>query len=246
MKQEEVGNKITLNLAIGEDVEQLDLSDIQMESCEPSNEELETPQLQNIPEYFKFAPQMTLNELEWTVTLSRNDFPWHQICFEPFTAKECYKMYRSMVTDAQSFLKKVLGERHKFQRMMMNQINGHPTSDQMLNIFQKMPPDAFQNGLVLGNKNLLTKSLFGITQEGSNVISPIIPLKDGGTLNTSLYCTCKGAIISDLMVACETGEDHCVNGGWVHPQCSKILKNLSDSQIDGIDIFYCEDCVAKK
>lgn len=48
------------------------------------------------------------------------------------------------------------------------------------------------------------------------------------------------------MVACETGEENCVNGGWVHPQCSNVLRNLTDNQIDEIDIFFCEDCTKAK
>ena len=47
------------------------------------------------------------------------------------------------------------------------------------------------------------------------------------------------------MVACETGEDDCVNGGWVHPQCTKDLCHYSLEEIDKIDIWYCEDCRLK-
>ena len=85
------------------------------------------------------------------------------------------------------------------------------------------------------------QQIFTITQEHNpdpphNQISlfsaPIVPLKDGGLLNTGLYCHCKGRIQSDFMVACETGEDECPNGGWVHPQCTKDLNQLSMAQID--------------
>jgi len=83
-------------------------------------EVVELPELREIPSFFKFAAPPSLSELEWTVTLSRNDFPWNEISFEPFTARDCYKMYRSLVKDASSFLKKVLGEKLKYQRMMQN------------------------------------------------------------------------------------------------------------------------------
>ena len=46
-------------------------------------------------------------------------------------------------------------------------------------------------------------------------------------INISLYCMCKGSIQSEFMVACETGEELCPNGGWVHPQCSTELSNLT-------------------
>ena len=74
----------------------------------------------------------------------------------------------------------------------------------------------------------------------------IIPLKDGGLLNTGLYCMCKGRIQSDFMVACEMGEEECVNGGWVHPQCTSDICNLSMEEIDKIEIWYCQDCQLKR
>jgi rhamnose utilization protein RhaD (predicted bifunctional aldolase and dehydrogenase) len=52
------------------------------------------------------------------VTLSRNDFPWHEIAFHPFTAKECYEKFISIVKDPQIFLKKVLGLKEKYKKMM--------------------------------------------------------------------------------------------------------------------------------
>jgi len=41
------------------------------------------------------------------------------------------------------------------------------------------------------------------------------------------------------MVACEMGEDECVNGGWVHPQCTKDICNLSMEEIDKIEVWFC-------
>ena len=81
-------------------------------------EEQETPTLQKLSEYYKFASPPQIQELEWKVTLSRYDFPWQDIAFEPFTAKECYKMYQSLVTDVHSFLKRVLGDKVKYQKMI--------------------------------------------------------------------------------------------------------------------------------
>ena len=92
------------------------------------------PELREIPAYFKHASPLTLKELEWTVTLSRYDFPWNEIAFEPFSPKDCYKMYVTMVTNASTFLKKVLGDKIKYQKIMQNQINGIPTYDMMVNM----------------------------------------------------------------------------------------------------------------
>ena len=43
-------------------------------------------------------------------------------------------MYTSIVTDAQSFLKKVLGDKPKYQKMIKNQLEGLPTIDHLMNM----------------------------------------------------------------------------------------------------------------
>lgn len=61
--------------------------------------------------------------MDWTVTLSRNDFPWNEIKFGIFTAKDCYEKFSSIVKEPSTFLKKVLGFKEKYKKMMQNQIN---------------------------------------------------------------------------------------------------------------------------
>ena len=56
------------------------------------------------------------------ITLSRNDFPWNEIKFEHFSAKDCFEKYSSLVKDSNTFLKKVLGLKDKYKKMMENQI----------------------------------------------------------------------------------------------------------------------------
>jgi len=29
------------------------------------------------------------------------------------------------------------------------------------------------------------------------------------------------------MVGCENDEDNCVNGGWLHPECTEDLRNMT-------------------
>ena len=38
------------------------------------------------------------------------------------------------------------------------------------------------------------------------------------------------------------GDDECVNGGWVHPQCTEELKHKSKEELDAIEEWYCEEC----
>lgn len=63
---------------------------------------------------------MNVYELEWNITLSRYDFPWHEISFEQFSAIDCYKMYNSCVKSAEDFYKIILGEKSKYHKMMHN------------------------------------------------------------------------------------------------------------------------------
>lgn len=72
--------------------------------------------------YYRFGNPPFPMDADWTVTLSRNDFPWHEICFEPFSARECYEKYTSIVKDPQNFLKKVLGLKEKYKKMMESQM----------------------------------------------------------------------------------------------------------------------------
>ena len=39
------------------------------------------------------------NETDWSITLSRNDFPWNEIKFNNFTSKDCFEKYISIVKD---------------------------------------------------------------------------------------------------------------------------------------------------
>ena len=72
--------------------------------------------------YYKLAIPNFPTEVDWTITLSRNDFPWHEIRFGIFSAKDCYDKYSSIVIDPLTFLKKVLGMKEKYKKMMHNQI----------------------------------------------------------------------------------------------------------------------------
>lgn len=46
------------------------------------------------------------------------------------------------------------------------------------------------------------------------------------------------------MVKCD-GDEECSNGGWVHPQCTTDLKDKSKEDLDNLQEWYCEDCVAR-
>lgn len=186
---------------------------------------------------------MNIQELEWTVTLSRLDFPWHEIEFEPFSAKECYKMYTSLVTDAQSFLKRVLGDKVKFQKMIHNQLKGLPTIDLIMNMSNPNP----QNQIVIAplfepsekhSKDQKNEAVDAKKDSANMAIGdkPTAELADQQNANQqslvnqgyfTCYCVCRGQVQQEFMVACENGEDDCPNKGWLHPQCTDDLKHLS-------------------
>ena len=90
----------------------------------------------------------------------------------------------------------------------------------------------------LPQKPLIPGALFGIENMGPGgghqqaKDAGIIQLNNGGILNTLLYCKCKGQFQSDFMVGCENDEDKCPNGGWLHPECTEDLKNMTRIEIE--------------
>lgn len=134
------------------------------------------------------------------MTLSKYEFPWRDIAEGmPFTAKECYEKYITMVRDPHTFLKRVLNGgsniiKDKYMRLMHNQL------DQAPRILVSEP-----------------------------------------TAEEDVFCVCKGTNPSGFFVACEAGDD-CPFGGWLHPECTEDLRNISKEHIDNLDQWYCEAC----
>ncbi len=137
-------------------------------------------------------------DVDWTVTLSRNDFPWNEVAFAPFTPRECFEKYIAIVKDPHTFLKKVLGLKDKYKKMM----------DSQMSISAPGSASAQQ-------------------QE-----------------NPSVYCRCKGDVVSELFVKCD-GDQECPNGSWLHPQCTTDLRSKSKEELDKMEEWYCEDCVLR-
>lgn len=40
---------------------------------------------------------------------------------------------------------------------------------------------------------------------------------------------------------CEA-EENCLNGGWLHPECTSDLRHMTQEEILKLDKWYCEDC----
>ena len=71
-----------------------------------------------------------------------------------------------------------------------------------------------------------------------------VGLSTAGVENPAVYCRCKGSIVSELFVKCD-GDQECPNGSWLHPQCTSDLRDKSKEELDAIEEWYCEDCVAR-
>ena len=50
--------------------------------------------------YYKYNSPMHPTEVDWTITLSRNDFPWMEIRFGEFSSKDYFEKYSSVVKDS--------------------------------------------------------------------------------------------------------------------------------------------------
>lgn len=55
--------------------------------------------------FYKLASPWFPPEPDWSITLSRNDFPWYDVKFDDYTAQECFDMYRTLITDEDMFNK---------------------------------------------------------------------------------------------------------------------------------------------
>lgn len=62
--------------------------------------------------YYKLANPAFPPEPDWSITLSRNDFPWYDVKFDDYTAQECFDMYRKIITDEDIFNRKVRKEKN--------------------------------------------------------------------------------------------------------------------------------------
>ena len=55
---------------------------------------------EEVDPYYKFATPAFVQDIDWAITYSRYDFPWREIGFGKFSAKECFIKYRAVVKDA--------------------------------------------------------------------------------------------------------------------------------------------------
>lgn len=61
------------------------------------------------------------------------------------------------------------------------------------------------------------------------------------------FCKCKGEYqsLTGYFVMCES-EDDCINGGWLHPECTRDLFRMTQEEIMKLDKWYCEDCTDRR
>lgn len=64
--------------------------------------------------YYRICNSGNNADFNWMITLSKYEFPWREISFGKYTPKDCYLKYIALVQDAQTFLKKVLGNKEKY------------------------------------------------------------------------------------------------------------------------------------
>lgn len=65
-------------------------------------------------------------ELDWGVTFSKFSFPWHDVAFGKFTAKDCYIKYTTTVREARVFFKKILQSQERFRKYIQDYLDEPP------------------------------------------------------------------------------------------------------------------------
>ena len=190
-------------------------------AASPRKDGEDQAEIDEVEPYYKFANPMFIQELDWAITFSKYDFPWREIRFGKFSAKECYLKYTSTIRDSQAFLKKVLGSKDKFKKLMASFLGEAPR------VFFGTSPE----------------------EEGRDEAEPAEGLDQAADAahesDAEQFCRCKGSFksVTGYFVACES-DAACPNGGWLHPECTTDLQHLTKEQIDTMAAWYCEDCRA--
>jgi hypothetical protein len=169
--------------------------------------------------FYKLANPCFPQEPDWSITLSRNDFPWYDIKFNDYTAQECFDMYRSLITDEDTFNRKV----RKEKKAMINKL-----AKENKKFAKKME----QKGVkvrMLSKKDLRMqaekiKQLRDIQmQESENQLHNNMSKEEILEYNKEIlemnqkFCSCRGKFgrdLDDFYVYCD-GED-CENNNWYH------------------------------
>lgn len=71
--------------------------------------------------YYKLSSPCFPPEPDWSITLSRNDFPWYDVKFDDYSAQECFNMYRNLITDEDTFNRKVRKEKNAMINKLMKE-----------------------------------------------------------------------------------------------------------------------------
>jgi len=81
---------------------------------------------QTVSQYFKLGNPLFPQELDWAVTFSKFNFPWNDIAFGHFSAKDCFIKYTSTVREARVFFKKILLSQEKYRKYVEDCLDEPP------------------------------------------------------------------------------------------------------------------------
>lgn len=165
---------------------------------------------ENTEPFFKFATPTFVQELDWAVTFSKYDFPWHEIKFDQFSARECYKKYTKEIRDAQTFFKKVLGGKEKYKKNIAGQLE-----DAQQVFFSALPSEP-------------SKGADSAKVALQDAKEQVADNQAHETEDIEHFCKCRGEFnsLTGYFVMCEN-ESACPNGGWLHPECTRDLCKMS-------------------
>lgn len=77
-------------------------------------------------QYYKFGNPLYPQELDWAITFSKYQFPWKEIAFGNFSAKECYIKYTGTVREARVFFKKILQSKEQHKKYILDNLDEPP------------------------------------------------------------------------------------------------------------------------
>lgn len=201
--------------------------------------------------FYKLATPWFPPEPDWSITLSRNDFPWYDIKFEDYTAQECFDMYRSIITDEDTFNRKVRKEKNAMINKLMKENR---------KIIRKAKQQGFE-APPLSKKELKKQAeqLKHLREAQLKESSKMHQLQKEMTKEevaaynqriaeqNKMYWYCRGRRgkdPDDFYVACDG--PNCENNGWYHWKCIEELRFKTKQELDSMNEWYCPSCRTKQ
>ena len=190
-------------------------------------------------------------EPDWSITLSRNDFPWYAVKFDEYTAKEWFDMYRSLITDEETFNRRIRKERNAMVNKLMkeNRKQVKKAKQQGINAHQLSKKELKKKAEQIKElrKAQIKESSEMVQLQKKMTKEELMAYNAKVAEENSMYCHWRGSRgkdPDDFYVACDG--KNCDNNGWYHWKWIDELKFKTKEEVDNEKEWFCPSCRGKR